>query len=88
MTNPLLSDDPLASLLLRPAQGPAVPVRYRSGVLTSWDISNGSNTVLVDGVPLTNLPVLTGSYLSILARFGASSAWPGHCSSPRGGTRA
>jgi hypothetical protein len=67
MTNPLLSDDPLASLLLRPAQGPAVPVRYRSGVLTSWDISNGSNTVLVDGVPLTNLPVLTGSYLSILA---------------------
>lgn len=66
MTSPLISDDPLAALLLQPAQGPAVPLRYRSGLLTGWDITTGANEVRVDGVSFTNLPILPGSFLGIV----------------------
>jgi hypothetical protein len=66
MTNPLQSDDPLAPLLLAPAQGPAVPVRYRSGRLLTWDIRTGENTVQIDGASFTNLPILPGSYLGVI----------------------
>ena len=66
MTAPLQTDDPLASLFLPADRGPAVPLRYRSGVLTSWDVKTGANVVLVDGVPFTNLPIMPGSYLGIL----------------------
>jgi hypothetical protein len=66
MTTPLQSDDPLAGLFLPAPQGPAVPLRYRSGVLTSWEVSTGANVVRVDGETFTNLPVMPGSYLGAL----------------------
>lgn len=67
MTAPFQSDDPLATLFLPASQGPAVPLRYRSGVLTAWDVKDGTNTVSVDGELFTNLPVMPGTYLGILA---------------------
>lgn len=66
MTNPLINDDPLAPLLLGPAQGPAVSTRYRSGQLVAWDVTTGENTVRVDGVDFTNLSILPGSYLAVV----------------------
>jgi hypothetical protein len=67
MTNPLQSDDPLANLFLPAPQGPAVPLRYRSGLLTSYSVSTGENVVSIDGQIFTNLPVMPGSYLANLA---------------------
>lgn len=67
MTSPLQSDDPLAALFLPAPRGPAVPLRYRSGQLTSWDIKTGENVVSIDGQSFTNLPVVPGSYLGVLA---------------------
>lgn len=66
MTSPLLNDDPLAGLFVPPPQGPAVPLRYRSGRLVEWDVKGGANTVSIDGQSLINLPVMPGSYLGFL----------------------
>lgn len=66
MTAPMQSDDPLAGLFLPPTQGPAVALRWRSGLLTAWDVATGENTISIDGVSFSNLPILPGSYLGIL----------------------
>lgn len=66
MTSPWQNDDPLATLFLPPASGPAVPLRYRSGILTSYDVRTGENVVVIDGQAFTNLPINPGSYLGIL----------------------
>jgi hypothetical protein len=67
MTAPLQNDDPLAGLFLPPERPGSVPLRYRSGRLTDWDVKTGANTVAVDGVSFVNLPVMPGTYLGILA---------------------
>lgn len=67
MTSPLLSDDPLAPLFVPAPQGPAVPLRYRSGVVTSWNVKTGENIIEVDGQAFTNLPLMPGSYIGIIA---------------------
>lgn len=66
MTAPLQGDDPLAALFLPPPPSPAVPLRYRSGLVMEWDVTNGANEVSIDGVTFTNLPVMPGSYLRII----------------------
>lgn len=66
MTTPLQSDDPLAGLFLPPAQTPAVPLRYRSGLLTAWNVATGENTVSIDGTSFTNIAVMPGSYLRVI----------------------
>lgn len=66
MTNPLLSDDPLASLFLPPPAGSAIPLRYRSGLLTEWNVATGENSVSIDGESFDNVPILPGSYLAVL----------------------
>lgn len=58
--------DPTAGLFLPPPPGPAVGLRYRSGRLTAWDITTGENTVQIDGESFDDLPILPGSFLSIM----------------------
>lgn len=65
MTSPFLSDDPMAALFVKSGQGSAIPLRYRSGVLTSWNLSTGENTVRIDGADFTNLPIMPGTYLGV-----------------------
>lgn len=67
MTEPLRDVDPLAPLLLRrhePAVG--LVVRYRTGRVTAWTATTGENTITVDGVALTNLPMLPGPYMALV----------------------
>lgn len=66
MTSPFQNDDPLAPLFLPAPQGPATPLRYRSGLLTAWNVATGENTVSIDGESFQNLTVLSGSYLGVL----------------------
>lgn len=62
MTNPMQADDPLAPLLLRRADAGAVPLRYRSGRVVSWNVITFANQIEVDGVTFTNLPLQPGSW--------------------------
>ena len=66
MTAPSPEFDPTAGLFLPAPRGPAVPLRYRSGRLTSWDPTDGSNAVVIDGETFSNLPILPGAWLSVL----------------------
>jgi hypothetical protein len=43
------------------------PVTFRQGVVVTWDISTGENTVNVGGTVLSNLPVLTTGEVTSLA---------------------
>lgn len=66
MTAPSPEIDPTAGLFLPAPRGPAVPLRYRSGRLTSWDLLTGENTVVIDGESFSDLPILPGTYLATL----------------------
>lgn len=66
MTTPTPDLDPIAGLLLPAPRGPAVPLRYRSGRLVTWDPTTGENTVLIDGETFEDVPMIPGSWLSVL----------------------
>lgn len=48
--------------LINPPDPPGVG--YRQGVLTAWNAGTAANTVVVDGVAFTNLPVLSTAGLA------------------------
>lgn len=50
--------DDLSPLLLAPPAGPSQAMRYRQGVVKTWNPVTLENTVAVGGAELTNLPVL------------------------------
>lgn len=62
MTRPLASNDPLASLFVPAPPAPAIPLRYRSGLVVEWDGGTCENTISVDGLQLDNVPVMPGDW--------------------------
>jgi hypothetical protein len=54
----LTSDDPLADLFAQAPAGPAQAPMYRQGIIQAFDPVTLLNTVLVDGVPMHDLPML------------------------------
>jgi len=59
--------DDLGDLFLPPAAGPSLDMRYRQGVIVSFDPNTLSNTVDVGGSILTDLPILGVGEATLLA---------------------
>jgi hypothetical protein len=62
---PPMSGDDIAGLFRpKPAAG-ALPVAARTGILAAWNPVSGNNTVLVDDVPLIDLPIVASQALTL-----------------------
>lgn len=67
MTAPMQSDDPIAPLLLPPGpRSVSLPVHYRTGLLVAWNPATGENEVVVDGLTLTDVPVIPGPWMTVV----------------------
>lgn len=66
MTSPLNSVDPTAALFLPSRPGPVIPTRYRSGRVLSWNRLTAENTIDVDGLVLTDVPLHPGEYVRLV----------------------
>ena len=58
MTRPLASRDPLAALLVPPLPGAGFGAELRTALVVSWDTSDGTHTLKLDGVFMDDLPIL------------------------------
>lgn len=48
------------------ALGSAQPVHFVQGTVAFWDTTTGANTITVDGVPFTNVPVINPSEIPLI----------------------
>jgi len=62
-----MADDDLGELFLPPAAGPSLDMRYRQGLILTFNSNTLANTVAVGGAILTDLPILGVGEATLLA---------------------
>jgi hypothetical protein len=56
-----MSSDDIISILAAAGDGDSGDLGFRSGTVTAWNVDTGANTIVVRGVPMTDLPSLATS---------------------------